>query len=60
MALAAMCSRLRDDQCGEALSFTAFIVDHGLRSGSDEEALEVAKHLEQLSMSLLEIVWSHC
>lgn len=56
MALATLCSRLRDEQCVEALSFTAFIVDHGLRSGSDEEALKVAKHLEQLSRSLLEIV----
>lgn len=53
MALATLCSRLRDQQRNGALSFTAFIVDHGLRPGSDEEALKVANHLEQLSMSLL-------
>lgn len=48
MALATLCSQLRQSQEGSGLSFTAFIVDHGLRQGSDEEALTVAKNLKQL------------
>jgi tRNA(Ile)-lysidine synthase len=51
MALATLCSGLRESsQHGKHLSFTAFIVDHGLRSGSHDEALEVAEFLDQLSM----------
>lgn len=51
MALATLCSALRDSQNGKSgLSFTAFVVDHGLRSGSREEAVQVAGYLDQLSM----------
>ena len=51
MALATLCSGLRESsQHGKALSFTAFIVDHGLRAGSRDEAVQVASHLGQLSM----------
>jgi tRNA(Ile)-lysidine synthase TilS/MesJ len=51
MALATLCSGLREcSQHGKPPSFTAFIVDHGLRSGSRDEALKVARFLEQLSM----------
>jgi tRNA(Ile)-lysidine synthase TilS/MesJ len=49
MALATLCSKLRQSPEGSGLSFTAFIVDHGLRSGSDDEALKVAQLLENIS-----------
>jgi len=52
MALATLCSALRESQQGKALSFTAFIVDHGLRPGSREEAVKVAGYLDQLSMHI--------
>ena len=48
MALATLCSKLRQNPEGKELSFTAFIVDHGLRPGSDEEALTVASYLKQI------------
>ena len=51
MALATLCSGLRQSsQKGKALSFTAFIVDHGLRAGSRDEAVKVADFLNQLSI----------
>jgi hypothetical protein len=53
MALATLCSGLRrrsSQQQGEALSLTAFVVDHGLRAGSRDEALEVAGFLDALGM----------
>lgn len=42
MALAAMCSRYLSD---DSKRFHAFIVDHGLRAGSSEEAQDVGKIL---------------
>lgn len=50
MALATLCSRLRRDLGSGAPIFTGFIVDHGLRSGSREEALQVARYLKDLGM----------
>jgi len=53
MALATLCSGLRrrsSQQGEEALSFTAFVVDHGLRAGSRDEALKVAGFLDRLGM----------
>lgn len=51
MALATLCSKLRRSPEGKGLSFTAFIVDHGLRAGSGDEALTVAAYLEQIGAS---------
>ena len=48
MALATLCSRLRDEHETSSPAFTGFIVDHGLRPGSREEALLVAEHLRML------------
>jgi tRNA(Ile)-lysidine synthase TilS/MesJ len=48
MALATLCSQLCQRPEGKALSFTAFIVDHGLRPGSDDEALTVAAYLNDI------------
>jgi tRNA(Ile)-lysidine synthase TilS/MesJ len=48
MALATLCSKLRQSPEGSGLSFTAFIIDHGLRPGSDDEALKVAKLLKNI------------
>jgi tRNA(Ile)-lysidine synthase len=48
MALATLCSKLRQSPEGSGLSFTAFIVDHGLRPGSDDEALKVATLLKNI------------
>lgn len=42
MALAAMCSRYLPD---DAKRFNAFIVDHGIRPGSSQEAQDVSKIL---------------
>jgi len=41
MALAALCSRLQQD-----VKFQAFVVDHGVREGSDREAHGVSKLLK--------------
>lgn len=52
MALAALCSGLLNNRGKEIalglpnLSFKAFVVDHGVRSGSDAEAAHVSKVLE--------------
>ena len=51
MALATLCSKLRRSSEGKGLSFTAFIVDHGLRAGSGDEALTVATYLKQIGAS---------
>ena len=51
MALATLCSELRRCPEGKELSFTAFIVDHGLRPGSGDEALAVATYLKQIGAS---------
>ena len=51
MALATLCSKLRQSPEGKGLSFTAFIVDHGLRSGSDDEAHTVATYLKAIGAS---------
>jgi tRNA(Ile)-lysidine synthase TilS/MesJ len=48
MALATLCSKLRQSPEGRGLSFTAFIIDHGLRPGSDDEALKVAQLLKKI------------
>lgn len=48
MALATLCGKLRNSPKGKQISFTAFIIDHGLRPGSDEEALTVAGYLKQI------------
>lgn len=53
MALATLCSKLRKTSEGGGLTFTAFIVDHALRTGSDHEALRVSKYLKQLGMVLV-------
>jgi tRNA(Ile)-lysidine synthase TilS/MesJ len=59
MALATLCSKLRQSPAGTGLSFTAFIVDHGLRPGSDDEALTVAMHLKQIGTSRYAVyIWS--
>lgn len=51
MALATLCSKLRQRPEGKGLSFTAFIVNHGLRSGSGDEALTVATYLKEIGAS---------
>jgi len=60
MALAALCSKLNQvdlnefasDQYGfgrtQRLSFKAFILDHGARDGSDEEAFQVSRNLDKI------------
>jgi tRNA(Ile)-lysidine synthase len=56
MALAALCSGLlRDNSRTIAavvpnLGFQAFVVDHGVRRGSDTEAYSVSKVLESRGM----------
>lgn len=50
MALATLCSQLRREHADGAPSFTGFIVDHGLRPGSREEAVQVAKYLTDMGM----------
>jgi len=59
MALATLCSKLRQTSDGKGLSFTAFIVDHGLRSGSDDEARTVATHLKLIGTSC-HVVYESC
>jgi tRNA(Ile)-lysidine synthase TilS/MesJ len=51
MALATLCSKLRQSPAGKGLSFTAFVVDHGLRPGSDDEARTVATYLKNIGAS---------
>ena len=51
MALAALCSRVQHSSrhiipVEGQLKFQAFVVDHGVRKGSDFEAQAVAKVLE--------------
>ncbi|KAM0715977.1 hypothetical protein Q7P37_008491 [Cladosporium fusiforme] len=59
MALATLCSQLRREHADGAPSFTGFIVDHGLRPGSREEALQVAKYLTDMDMhsEILTLDW---
>jgi tRNA(Ile)-lysidine synthase TilS/MesJ len=64
MALAALCGRMNqkwahlykhlkiDPELDLKLRFTALIVDHGLRSGSDEEARQVKTNLAKLGISI--------
>ncbi|KAI9713176.1 MAG: hypothetical protein M1820_001161 [Bogoriella megaspora] len=54
MALATLCTRFRDQ-----FILKAFIVDHGARPGSYDEALEVAKYLKShdLKTEILRIKW---
>jgi tRNA(Ile)-lysidine synthase len=64
MALAALCVRMNekwthinkhlriDPELRLKLRFTAFIVDHGLRSGSDEEARQVKSNLAKIGISI--------
>jgi tRNA(Ile)-lysidine synthase len=54
MALAALCSRAQKSSDESyllkpfrTLEFQAFVVDHGVRSGSDVEAASVSKVLEK-------------
>ncbi|EKG19195.1 tRNA(Ile)-lysidine/2-thiocytidine synthase [Macrophomina phaseolina MS6] len=62
MALATLCTDLSDEINGsydDTEVFTAFIVDHQLRQGSSEEALEVQEHLYKLGIpsEVLQIQW---
>lgn len=54
MALAVLCSKIQDHPSNTAsapvthrLKFQAFVVDHGVREGSDHEAEAVSKVLEK-------------
>ncbi|KAM3082337.1 hypothetical protein ACMFMF_002002 [Clarireedia jacksonii] len=72
MALAALCMRMNkkwplihkhlkiDPNLELRFRFTAFIVDHGLRDGSDEEALQVKSNLAELGIhdtKILKLSW---
>lgn len=65
MALAALCSKLNNVDLKEfiesehdgferhqRLSFKAFIVDHGARVGSQEEAFLVSKNLDKIGTQM--------
>ena len=45
MALASLCARVQDWRSTD-LKFRAFVVDHGARAGSHEEAKAVAELVE--------------
>lgn len=61
MALATLCADLSDEinEDDDTDVFTAFIVDHQLRKGSSEEALEVQEHLYKLGVAseILQMQW---
>jgi len=52
MALAGLCAAYRA-MGSHDLQIHAFVVDHGLRNGSDDEAEIVARRLRRLSPSIL-------
>ena len=47
MALASLCAKIQQRDLIRGLSFRAFVVDHGARAGSSEEAEAVSKVLLQ-------------
>lgn len=61
MALATLCADLSDEvnEDDDTDVFTAFIVDHQLRKGSSEEALEVQENLYKLGVAseILQMQW---
>ncbi|KAK4494289.1 hypothetical protein PRZ48_014587 [Zasmidium cellare] len=59
MALAAVCSDLHKTDPSFQGAFQGFIVDHGVREGSDEEANKVATELERIGISakVLRLAW---
>ncbi|KAF2166109.1 hypothetical protein M409DRAFT_23837 [Zasmidium cellare ATCC 36951] len=59
MALAAVCSDLQTLHPTFQGAFRGFIVDHGVRKGSDEEARKVATELERIGISakVLKLTW---
>ena len=60
MALAYLCSKLQSCVGDPArLHFRAFVVDHGVRLTSEEEACSVAKILESQSTASLAFLRRH-
>ncbi|KAH7409234.1 PP-loop family-domain-containing protein [Cadophora sp. MPI-SDFR-AT-0126] len=60
MALAFLCSSMNESLSAEnRVNFRAFVVDHGFRNGSDNEALAVSKSLETrgIPTQVLKIEW---
>lgn len=59
MALATICSGLQTRHQEFENAFTGFIVDHGVREGSDQEAQNVAVELERIGISakVLKLSW---
>lgn len=59
MALAAMCSDLQSKYQAFGHAFKGFIVDHGVRKGSDQEARNVAAELERIGIpvEILKLAW---
>ncbi|KAF2216959.1 hypothetical protein CERZMDRAFT_93025 [Cercospora zeae-maydis SCOH1-5] len=58
MALASICSSYKKEHQGH--SFTGFIVDHGIRSESSDEAFKVAEELQRLGIDpeILKLDWA--
>jgi len=52
MALACLCAKAKFPSKDRPLLFTAFVVDHQLRSESDEEAHKVVRNLTHMGERL--------
>ncbi|KAG9248687.1 mitochondrial tRNA-lysidine synthetase [Calycina marina] len=59
MALAVLCSKIQNRPECPKFTFQAFVVDHGVRKGSDHEAISVSKVLENkgIPTEVLKIHW---